>query len=216
MLHPHSFLPFIGRLLLLAVFLGGLYLSGTAITDTVKSYLSGWSAETNISVLLGLSLLYVILLSIPFVPGVELGWGLLAILGVQGLIVVYPATVLGLCLSFLVGRWIPLQTLERLLHWLHWYRIEHLLASMRPLDRQNRLSILLASAPRKLLPLLLRHRFLALAVIFNMPGNSIVGGGGGIALLAGMSGLFSFPAFLLLVCIAITPIPLTLLFMAWR
>lgn len=214
--HSHSFLPFIGRLLLLAVFLGGLYLSGTAITDAVKSYLSGWSIETNISVLLGLSLLYVILLSIPFVPGVELGWGLLAVLGVKGLIIVYPATVLGLCLSFLIGRWIPLQTLERLLHWLHWYRIEHLLASMRPLDNPNRLGILLANAPRKLIPLLLQHRYLALAVVFNLPGNSLVGGGGGIALLAGISRLFSFPAFLLLVCIAIAPIPLTLLFMAWR
>ncbi|MEZ5593000.1 MAG: hypothetical protein R3F53_20760 [Gammaproteobacteria bacterium] len=133
---------------MLAVFLGGLYLSGTAITDAVKSYLSGWSIETNISVLLGLSLLYVILLSIPFVPGVELGWGLLAVLGVKGLIIVYPATVLGLCLSFLIGRWIPLQALERLLHWLHWYRIEHLLASMRRLDNPNRLSLLLANTPR--------------------------------------------------------------------
>ena len=201
----------LGRILLLIALLGGLYMGGAAITESIEQQWQHGSAQKNISVLLVLTLLYAILLAIPFVPGVELGWAILMVLGVQGLILVYPATVLGLCLSFLLGRWIPLQALERLLHWLHLYRAKQLLATAQPLDSQNRLTMLVAKAPSKLIPVLIRHRYIALAIAFNLPGNSVLGGGGGIALLAGISRLFSFKAFLALVCIAISPIPITLL-----
>ena len=36
--------------------------------------------------------------------------------------------------------------------------------------------------------LALRHRYVALAVIVNVPGNAMIGGGGGIMMMAGMSG----------------------------
>ena len=55
-----------------------------------------------------------------------------------------------------------------------------------------------------------------LAVLFNVPGNTIIGGGGGIGLIAGMSRLFPFPKFVLLVCLAITPVPLLFLFRAMQ
>jgi len=63
-------------------------------------------------------------------------------------------------------------------------------------------------------PFLLRHRYLVLAVLFNLPGNAIIGDGGGIALIAGMSRLFPFPKYVLLVCVAITPVPLLFLLRA--
>jgi hypothetical protein len=53
-----------------------------------------------------------------------------------------------------------------------------------------------------------------LAVLFNLPGNTIIGDGGGIALIAGMSRLFPFPKFVFLVCVAITPVPLLFLLRA--
>jgi len=49
------------------------------------------------------------------------------------------------------------------------------------------------------------------AAAFNIPGNALIGGGGGIALVAGMSGLFRLPTYILMVAIAISPIPLFLL-----
>jgi len=205
----------LGRFVLIIALLGSLYLGGTFIAEAVEQYIQTWSAQKSLTALLGLTLLYAILLSIPFVPGVELGWAILMVLGVKGLVLVYPATVLGLCLSFFIGRWIPPLALERFLHWLHWYRIEQLLGKMRPLDSQNRLAMLLANTPRNMIPLLLRHRYLTLALAFNLPGNSLIGGGGGIALLAGVSRLFTPLAFVALVCFAITPIPLILLLLDW-
>lgn len=205
----------IGRVLLIIALLGSLYMGGSVVTEWVEQQLQNWSTQKSIGVLLVLTLVYAVLLAIPFVPGVELGWALLMALGVKGLVLVYPATLLGLCTSFLIGRWIPIRAIERLLRWLHLYRAEQLLATVEPLDSQNRFAMLIAKAPSKLIPILHRHRYIALAVAFNLPGNSLIGGGGGIALLAGVSRLFTFQAFFLLVCIATAPIPITLLFMAW-
>jgi hypothetical protein len=49
-------------------------------------------------------------------------------------------------------------------------------------------------------------------VLINLPGNMLVGGGGGIALVAGMTRLFSWPAFLLTVAVAVAPVPLLIYF----
>jgi hypothetical protein len=69
----------------------------------------------------------------------------------------------------------------------------------------------LKSAPSKIVPFLLKHRYLVIALMLNLPGNALIGGGGGIGLIAGMSRLYSFPRYLLLVSVAITPLPLLFL-----
>ena len=60
------------------------------------------------------------------------------------------------------------------------------------------------------MPVLVRHRYVALAVLFNMPGNFLLGGGGGIAMVAGVSRLYSVPGFLVTVAIAVSPVPLAI------
>jgi hypothetical protein len=60
-------------------------------------------------------------------------------------------------------------------------------------------------------PFLLRHRYLALAIALNLPGNFLLGGGGGIALLAGVSRLYAVPGFLATVTCAVAPVPLAVL-----
>ena len=67
------------------------------------------------------------------------------------------------------------------------------------------------SAPSKVVPFLLKHRYLMIAIALNLPGNALIGGGGGIGLISGMSGLYPFPKYILLVSFAITPLPLLLL-----
>ena len=58
-------------------------------------------------ILIGGGILYVLLLSLPFVPGVELGVLLMCVFGKEGIVFVYFATVAGLSLAFLLGRLLP-------------------------------------------------------------------------------------------------------------
>jgi len=157
---------------------------------------------------------YTLLLAIPFLPGIELGLMLMAMLGTKGIILVYVCTVLALSLSFLFGRLLPSRYLARALGWFHLNRARDLVTSLEQLGTEERLRFLLRSAPSRIVPFLLRHRFLIIGVLFNVPGNVLIGGGGGIGLVAGMSRLFHFPKYLLLVCLAITPGPIIFLLRA--
>ena len=156
--------------------------------------------------------LYAVLLAVPFVPGVEIGLGLMAMLGPPIVMLVYLCTVLGLAMSFIVGRLIPLSVLIHLSEDIKFARVSSLLKQIEPLSQQERLSLLASKAPKRLLPLLLRFRYLALAAALNIPGNYLIGGGGGIALMAGVSRLYSIPAFLFTIALAVAPVPLAVLF----
>jgi hypothetical protein len=48
-------------------------------------------------------------------------------------------------------------------------------------------------------------------MVVNLPGNILIGGGGGISLMAGTSGLYSLPRFLCTIAIGISPVPLAFL-----
>lgn len=161
---------------------------------------------------LGIAAAYVLLVAIPFMPGIEIGLALMMLLGHKGALLVYLCTLGALSLSFAVGRVIPARVLLRLLDWLHLERARGLLAELEPLDRQQRLDLLYSKAPSRVLPPLLRHRYLALAVLLNLPGNALIGGGGGIGLIAGMSRLFPLPLFVLLIALAVAPVPILLYF----
>jgi len=157
---------------------------------------------------------YVLWMAMPFVPGIELGLALMVMLGAKGVILVYACTLLSLSLSFAIGRLIPLKTLARFLGWLHLRKTRDLVHQFAPLSSEQKLDFLLRTAPSRVVPYLLKHRYVMIAIILNLPGNALIGGGGGISLIAGMSRLYPFPKFLLLVSLAITPLPL--LFLAGR
>ena len=148
---------------------------------------------------------YAILMSIPFVPGAEIGLAALMILGPKIAIFVYLAA---LSLSFVVGRFIPGRILINFFHDLHCHRLSNLLAEFEGLDSQQRLKLMLARSPKRFVPYLLKYRYLALFLAINMPGNVVIGGGGGIALLAGLSRLFTPSRYFLTIAIAVSPIPL--------
>lgn len=154
---------------------------------------------------------YVLWMALPFVPGIELGLALMVLLGSKGIILVYLCTLLSLSLSFTIGSLIPLRSFARFLGWLHLYKARNLVLQLEPLTPEEKLDFLLRSAPSKVIPFLVKHRYLMIAIALNLPGNALIGGGGGIGLISGMSGLYPFPKYLLLVSLAITPIPLLLL-----
>lgn len=177
-----------------------------------------WPSDLNVAVFIvfGSAILYVALMALPFMPGIEVGLMLMAMLGVGGIILVYLCTVLALSLSFLAGRLLPPRFVARALGWLRLERARKLVTELEPLDAEERFRLLARSTPSRIVPFLLRHRYLVLAVLFNLPGNALIGNGGGIALIAGMSRLFPFPKYVLLVCLAITPVPLLFLLHAVR
>lgn len=148
---------------------------------------------------------------IPFVPGAEIGLGLMMMLGPSICFLVYLSTILALALAYLIGRLVPARATAAMFAFFGLKRAEELMLQMEPLDADERLKLLTARAPRRIVPILLRHRYLALALAFNLPGNTLLGGGGGIGLAAGMSGLYPVATYLIIVAIAVAPVPLIIL-----
>lgn len=163
-------------------------------------------------VLMGSMIVYIILMAIPFVPGMEIGLAVMMVFGPKIVLLVYVSTLAAFSLSFMIGRFIPERMLINFLRDIHLNRASELLAGMEGLDPQQRLQVMLQRSPKIFVPFLLKYRYLALVAAINLPGNVVIGGGGGIALMAGLSRLFSPPMFLLTTAIAISPLPLAWLF----
>ncbi len=160
-------------------------------------------------------LAYMALMMLPFCPGIEVGLMLILLGGSPLAPLVYLATVAALVLAFLIGRYVPQRTVVGLLGVLRLSRARELLLRIEPLETEQRLELLLASGRPRLLRRVLEHRHLALAIALNTPGNILVGDGGGIALAAGFSRLFSLPLFTLTVVVAVSPVPIALMLCAW-
>jgi len=155
---------------------------------------------------------FVILAAIPFIPGAEIGFALLLLFGGQVAPLVYLGMVGALILSFVVARMVPAAVLARVLGWLGLQRAAAFLTEFdaaAPDERMEKLSLVV---PAKLGRRLHRQRHLLLAIALNTPGNSLLGGGGGLAFIAGTSGLFTFWPYLAVVLCAVAPVPLFFFF----
>ena len=159
------------------------------------------------------ALAYVVLLAMPFVPGAEIGIALLAGFGAAIAPLIYVCTVAAMMLAFMIGRFLPITALERLLRSLRLRRAADLVSRAAPLSKDARIALLLEGQSKRVLPLALRYRYVALAIAVNMPCNSIIGGGGGIMIVAGLSGIFNpLPTFVT-VLIAVSPVPFAVIFL---
>ncbi len=150
---------------------------------------------------------YVGLLAIPFVPGAEVGIAMLTAFGAAIAPLIYVATVAAMMLSYTLGRVLPDTTLARLLRLVRLRRAADLVERACLVAPDDRLALLLEGAPPRTAGLALRHRYIALAVIVNVPGNAVIGGGGGIMMMAGISRIFAPLPTLLAVAIAVSPVP---------
>ena len=198
-------------LLLLALYLGligGGLAAGRGLTEF--AVLDIWpSNESQIHrMIMSATAVYVAAAAVPFVPGAEIGWALIVTLGPDIVPLVYLSMVAALVLAYGVGRLVSPALTAAVFGFLGLMRARDLVLRMQPLGHDERLELLISSAPRRVLPFLLRHRHVALAVALNIPGNTLAGGGGGLAFAAGMSGLYRFPEYLLTVLLAVAPVPL--------
>ncbi len=160
----------------------------------------------------GLSLgafVYILVLALPFVPGVEFGLLLMVLFGREGVIAAYVATIVGLSLSYLAARTVP----DRItLSWMNRLGLSN--AANDPKDAIDGIVVggsATQGAAARLNNFLLSHRYLTLAVCLNLPGNSVLGGGGGIAALCGLSRQFHWWRFVLTLIVATAPLPLLVL-----
>jgi hypothetical protein len=166
------------------------------------------SARAMTGLIVTVLILYAVALAIPFVPGVEIGVALLIIQGAAAAPFVYLATVGGLALSFLVGQYLSLLWLIRVLRDLRLRRIADWLDLVNSIPRAERLTAMQRKLPRWLAPVIVRYRYVTVALAINTPGNIAIGGGGGIVMVAGLSRLFSSVAMLLTLAVATAPVPL--------
>jgi hypothetical protein len=151
--------------------------------------------------------IYILATAIPFVPGAEIGFGLIMVFGGRIAFLVYISMLIALTLAFVTGRHLPLSVAAKVFKRLGFSRANGFILKLSRLDKQQKLALLVENAPSRYIPFMLRHRYLLLMMILNLPGNSLVGGGGGIAFIAGLSGLFSYVGFLSAIAIAVAPIP---------
>ena len=162
-----------------------------------------------LGVLTALLLAYAILIAIPFMPGIEIGISLLFLKGSSIAPLVFAATVLGLSLALLAGRFTPYRWLHGILADLRLRRASKLVERLASMSREERLEHLAERAPRWLRPFVRTGRYVLLAILINVPGNSVIGGGGGIAFIAGFSRLFRPSIAILVIALAVLPVPLT-------
>lgn len=191
-----------------------IYLVGRFIADTIIEQFDLHLRASNEPMLhkavMTAMVVYILLMIIPFMPAAEIGLGMLLLFGSRIAFLVYVSTVVALLISYIVGRLLPLDFTARAFGLLGLTRAREFVNRMALLSPMERITQATREAPGRLGPALLRHRFIALAVLFNLPGNVLIGGGGGIALMAGMSRLFPFTGYLLAVACAVAPVPLVM------
>jgi hypothetical protein len=204
---------------MLLVFYAGLIAGGRWVGMAIEDRLQVSSlADGGMPYLGGIAailLAYIVLTAIPFVPGTEIGVALLMVFGAKIAAFVYVSTVTALTLSFTLGRLVPER---RLAGWLRRHGIDRvavLIEAFARLGPHGRDRYLTQHAPRWLKPWLVHHRMLTLIALVNLPGNTLLGGGGGIALVTGLSKLMSFPQFLLSVSLAVAPVPVAVIAASW-
>lgn len=132
------------------------------------------------------TVVYSILLAIPFLPASEIGIIIMLVSGIEGVVLVYLGTVCGLTISFLFGRNYKFRkSTSKFLESLLTFKIYRKIGSVSP--------------------------SICLGLMLNIPGNVIVGGGGGISYCYGKLKQISLLRFILTVSVATLPVPLLFL-----
>jgi hypothetical protein len=205
-----------GRIAMVIAGIVILYVLGQWVIDLVVDqfdlHLRGYNEPLLHRTVMTATAIYVVLMALPYMPAAEIGFSMLLIFGGKISFLVYVSTVAALSIAYLAGRLLPAETAARAFGAVGLTRAQVFIRRLAPLSALERMALLSHESPARLVPYLLRYRFLALAVLLNLPGNTVLGGGGGIAMLAAMSGLFPFPGYLLTVALAVAPVPLLFYF----
>ena len=195
-----------------------LSLVGLAILALVVSWLLGLEmdlaqllreARNSPELFWGAALLYALCLAIPYMPGLELGLLMMMVFGRPGVVVAYLGTLAGLSLAFQAGRLIRSRASRS-------QRFSGWLSRAESWDQDSQ-QVLQGSAVSRRLARFINQRggtgdYLLLGLLINLPGNWVLGGGGGIALVSGLTGRLRWRGFFLTVMLATCVIPILAFF----
>ncbi len=174
--------------------------------------LADWTPRDGLEPMwITMAAIYVIVMALPFVPGIEIGLAIMLLLGNEGILLVWLCTQVALALSFVCGRLLPVSLLAAVFRKLRIERAQALLACLDADGTDGRLACLIDRLPAVWIGRALKHRYLTLAAVLNLPGNAVIGGAGGIGMIAGASRLFNYPRYCLLMVVATSPVPVLLL-----
>ncbi len=189
-----------------------LVVCGMVVGSFLVDYASAGNHQfeaSQIHAMFGVTMLVFVLASaVPFVPGAEIGFVMLAMFGASVAGGVYLCMVGALLLAYWVGRLCPSPVLARFLAFLGLQRAADWVRNLRGSSQLDVDRLVASKINGKFTEILFKNRFVALAIILNLPGNSLLGGGGGLAMMAGASKLYSPGKFLITIAIAVAPIPL--------
>ena len=182
---------------------------GMKLANHLVSALPVIGAEASLpGVLIIALLLYAVLIAIPFMPGIEVGIGLLMLQGASIAPFVYLATVCGLLFAYGVGRCLPVARVARLFAFLGLHRAANYMHEADGLSPDARLAKQQEVLPDWLAKLTVDYRYITIAVLLNVPGTFAIGGGGGILIAAGLSRVFRTRYIILTLALATLPVPL--------
>ncbi|MFV2001785.1 MAG: hypothetical protein ACC619_02270 [Paracoccaceae bacterium] len=189
----------------------GIAFGAFFLMQWVQAQTKSLSPSTQDFVLRGvialLILAYALLIAVPFVPGIEIGLSLMMIGGAPMAPAVYAATVAGLMLAYLAGRFMSYRWLRRVLLDLRLKRAAAFLERITWMPKDERLSTLRSRLPGRIGRFAINFRYISIGLLVNVPGNALIGGGGGICLIAGLSRLYSAWFMLLTLALAVAPVP---------
>ncbi len=193
--------------LYIVLIMTGMFISRWIAINSEMNLASEGGGRLDAAVL-ALSSIYVMASALPFVPGAEIGFAMIMVFGARIALLVYACMVFAMVMAYSAGRFIPISTIAYLFGFLGLTRARDFILEIAAKSPSERLLMIVQRSPNRFIPFLIKNRHIAFALALNIPGNSLVGGGGGLSMIAGMSGLFSFWAFLITAMIAIAPIPL--------
>lgn len=191
-------------LIVFILFVSGMYLMGVQ-ADWIDML---YEMREKPWIILITGSIYALCLAVPFVPGIEIGLLLMVIFGRTGILMAYLATIVGLTLAFSIGLYLRshLKDHRALASWRDKAREYQQQGDMRLSSFRLGAWVQAHVDRNKTL-----YPYLMTGILLNIPGNWLIGGGGGIALMAGLSGQLRWLPFVLTVMLATSAIPL----LAW-
>jgi hypothetical protein len=171
------------------------------------------AARVRVGVFGMLLLVYILLMAIPFVPGVEIGISLMMLEGGTAAPFVYLGTLAGLSIAYFVGRTVDCVVFKKVAIDLRLTSMSDLIDKITPMSGEERLQLVHQNLPKWMPSAVIRYRYVSLALLLNLPGNAVIGGGGGLALIAGFSGLYAPRSTVLTLALAVSPVPIMVYFL---